>query len=159
DLIAQCGLRFERVERRLGLADPSVDESTVPPPGNLHARRPAQAQDPVHRQESWRRHLPDGRTEAAPWPKTWVANQARPYGIEHDVTANLAKIGLAVDQLGPEPPLQEVPTPLMPSVESLGVDAIDLPHGNRKICLRRLEQQVIVVAHQTVGMATHMMTS
>jgi len=37
------------------------------------------------------------------------------------------------------------------TVEALGVDAIELAHGSRKIGLPRLEQEVVVVVHQAVG--------
>jgi hypothetical protein len=41
----------------------------------------------------------------------------------------------------------------VPSVEALCVDAIQLSHSNREVGLRCFDQQVVVVAHQAVGVA------
>ena len=35
--------------------------------------------------------------------------------------------------------------------EALGIDAIQLPHPDGQIALERLDEQVVVVVHQTVG--------
>ncbi len=51
------------------------------------------------------------------------------------------------------PALKEVSNPLMPPIECLSVYAIELPHANRKISIRGLYDQVIVIVHKTIGMA------
>ena len=43
--------------------------------------------------------------------------------------------------------------PRMAPIEALGIDAIQLPHPRGQIALGRLDEQVVVVVHQTVGMA------
>ena len=52
-----------------------------------------------------------------------------------------------------EAALQEMPDPLVPTIERLRVDAIEKLHPTRQVGIRRLDEQVIVVAHQAVGMA------
>jgi hypothetical protein len=46
-----------------------------------------------------------------------------------------------------------MPRPLVPAVEGLAVHAIELAHGAREIGVGRLQQQVVVIAHETVRMA------
>jgi hypothetical protein len=43
-----------------------------------------------------------------------------------------------------------------PAIETLGVDAVQLPHTFGKIAVRRFDHQVIVVIHQTIGMNSPM---
>ena len=44
----------------------------------------------------------------------------------------------------------------MPAVEGLAVDANELAHSVREIGVGRFQQQVVEIAHQTVGMAEEM---
>src|SRR2546425_8503175 len=46
-----------------------------------------------------------------------------------------------------------MPHPRMAAIEALGVDPVELPHPGGEIPLRGLQQQMVMVAHQTVGMA------
>jgi hypothetical protein len=41
----------------------------------------------------------------------------------------------------------------MTFIKKLCIDAVQLPHTQREIAVRRLDQEVIVVVHQAVGMA------
>jgi hypothetical protein len=41
----------------------------------------------------------------------------------------------------------------VPPIESLGIDAIELPHSPAEIALRGLNEQMIVIIHQAIGMA------
>jgi hypothetical protein len=43
--------------------------------------------------------------------------------------------------------------PAVSSVESLGIDPVELPHPPAEIALRGLDEQMIVIIHQAVGMA------
>ncbi len=43
--------------------------------------------------------------------------------------------------------------PAVPPIEGLGVDTVELAHPPRQVRLRGLNQQVVVVVHQAVGMA------
>lgn len=46
-----------------------------------------------------------------------------------------------------------MPHPSVPSIEGLSVNPIELAHAQGKITLRGFYQEVVVVIHQTVGMA------
>lgn len=82
--------------------------------------------------------------------------EASPYRVEHDVAADGVQIGLPVDQLGVEAAFQHVPRPPVLTIEPLAADAVELPHGARELGVGGLQQQVIMIAHQTVGMAEGM---
>lgn len=47
--------------------------------------------------------------------------------------------------------LKNMPLAMMATVEALGVDAIQVTHAPRQIGLRRFDQQVIMIRHQTIG--------
>ena len=46
--------------------------------------------------------------------------------------------------------------PLMSFIKKLGIDAIQLAHAERQVSLRRFNKQMIVVVHETVGVADPM---
>ena len=48
--------------------------------------------------------------------------------------------------------LEQMACPLMTFIEKLCIDAVQLPHTQREIAVRRLDQEMIVVVHQAVGM-------
>ena len=52
-----------------------------------------------------------------------------------------------------ESPLKQMSNPLVPPVETLSVNAVELAHADRKVRLGRLHQQVIMIGHQAVGAA------
>lgn len=39
----------------------------------------------------------------------------------------------------------------MLAVESLGIDAVDMPHGTGDVAFRCVNQHVVMVGHETVG--------
>lgn len=51
---------------------------------------------------------------------------------------------------------KQLPVALMISVESLGVDTIDVSHAAGNIGIRGLDQKMIVVRHQAVDGNTHL---
>jgi len=44
-----------------------------------------------------------------------------------------------------------MPHPVVAAVEGLGVCAVEAPHAGDQIALRGLDEQVIMVAHQAIG--------
>ena len=58
-------------------------------------------------------------------------------------------MGFHLDQDGLEAPL--VPHAPVAAIESLGVDAVELPHSARQRRFERLEQKVVVIAHEHEG--------
>lgn len=103
------------------------------------------------------RHLVEsgGSPVAGPRILPDILDHAGPHGIEHDVPAQFKKVRLPVHNDGLKPPLQHMPYPPMPPVEGLRVDAVQLAHGFGQIGVRRFEEQVEVIGHQTVGMTKH----
>ncbi len=49
--------------------------------------------------------------------------------------------------------LEQMPCPLMAFIKKLCIDAVQLPHTEGEVSVGRLDQEVIVVVHQAVGMA------
>jgi hypothetical protein len=52
-----------------------------------------------------------------------------------------------------ESSLKQVPYPTVALIESLGIDAVQLPHAYRKISVGRINKQMVMIVHQAVGMA------
>lgn len=50
-------------------------------------------------------------------------------------------------------PLEQMACSLMALIKKLCVDAVQLPHTQGEVTVRRLDQEVIVVVHHAVGMA------
>jgi len=50
------------------------------------------------------------------------------------------------------PALEQMPRPLMTFIKKLRIDAVQLPHTQGEIAVRRFDQEVIVVVHQAVSM-------
>jgi hypothetical protein len=49
--------------------------------------------------------------------------------------------------------LKEVTNPTMPLIESLRVDTVQLAHAYRKIPIRCINEQMVMILHQAVGVA------
>jgi hypothetical protein len=88
---------------------------------------------------------------ATPTPLLRTCNHAGPNGVEHYIPDQLQEIRLAVNYNGLVPPLEDVPHTSMMSIEALCVDPVQLAHARGKIAIQGLNNQVIVVGHQAVG--------
>jgi len=60
---------------------------------------------------------------------------------------------LLVNQDFLESPLEDVSGTSVVPVEELGIDAVDLAHAEGEVRIRCLDEKVIMVVHETVGMA------
>ena len=58
-----------------------------------------------------------------------------------------------------EPALKQVPNPLVTAVKTLSVDSVELAHADGEIGLRCFNQQMIMIRHQTVGVADPTVTT
>lgn len=108
---------------------------------------------PLEREERVRRAAFEHCSIAAPAPLTWLAAESRSNRVEGDVARDLEEVRVVLDQDGVEASLEEVPAGRMDVVESLRVSAVEALHANREISIPRLDEKVVVVWHQTVGMA------
>jgi hypothetical protein len=82
-----------------------------------------------------------------------MRHQLGAHRIQHHIPAKCEQVGVFFDEDRGEPSQEEMPDPMMPTVVRLRVAAIELAHAEREIGLRRFNEQMIVVIHQTVGVA------
>ncbi len=91
----------------------------------------------------------------------WIAGPGIPLGLLHHIRANgiqdhvpadFQKMAVLLNQDRLVPALKEMPCPAMPFVEELGIDAIQLPHAYGEIAVRSLDEQMIMIGHEAVGM-------
>ena len=67
------------------------------------------------------------------------------------MAAKLEEVRFALDQDRLVAALEDVPDPPVPTVETLGEDAVQLPHAAGQVRRRRFDEQVVVVVHQAPG--------
>jgi hypothetical protein len=79
------------------------------------------------------------------------ACEACAHRIQRDVPREHEKIHLAFDDDALEAALQQVPYPIMPAVEMLGICAVHRAHAARQIRLWGLGEQMVVIAHEAIG--------
>jgi len=77
----------------------------------------------------------------------------RPDRIEHHISARLKKMAILLHQNSLKPSLKEVSYPAMPLIESLRIDTVQLPHAYRKISVRGINEQMVMIVHQAIGVA------
>lgn len=76
-------------------------------------------------------------------------------GLSQDVPADFPKVAVPVHELGAETPLQHMAAPLMSPIEPLRVHTVQLSHCDREIRRGCLDQQVVVIAHEAIGVTEH----
>ena len=67
------------------------------------------------------------------------------------MAAKLEEVRFALDQDRLVAALEDVPDPPVPTVETLGEDAVQLPHAAGQVRRRRFDEQVVVVVHLAPG--------
>jgi hypothetical protein len=77
----------------------------------------------------------------------------RPDRVEYHISARLKKMAILLHQDCLKPSLKEVPYPAMPLIESLRIDTVQLPHAYRKISVGCINEQMVMIVHQAVGVA------
>jgi hypothetical protein len=77
----------------------------------------------------------------------------RPDRIEYHISARLKKMAILLHQNCLKPSLKEVPYPAMPLIESLRIDTVQLPHAYRKIPVGCINEQMVMIVHQAIGVA------
>lgn len=71
--------------------------------------------------------------------------------VAMNVADNLQQVGIGTDENGLIAPFEKLPFAEMPAVEALGVYAVDVAHASGNIGIGGLDQQMIVVGHQTIS--------
>jgi hypothetical protein len=74
--------------------------------------------------------------------------------IQDDIARKLEQVGLALDEDGPEAAVEKVSFMPVAPVEPLRVHTVQPLHAERDVAVRRFDQEVIVVRHQAVRMAS-----
>lgn len=62
-------------------------------------------------------------------------------------------MALFFDDYRLESPLEYMANSLVPPIEGLSVNAVQMPHPHGKIAVRCLDQEMIVVVHEAISMA------
>jgi hypothetical protein len=62
-------------------------------------------------------------------------------------------MAVLLDEDGFVPSLEQVPGPAVAFVEELRVDAVQLPHAEGKVAVRGLDEKMVMVGHEAVGVA------
>ena len=92
----------------------------------------------------------------APLPFLRLFSPMSPNGVKDNVPAQFEKIAVFIDNDLFVPSLEDVAGLLVLPVVSLGIDAVYLSHSPRKVSLRGFNDQMVVVIHETIGMAEPM---
>ncbi len=71
--------------------------------------------------------------------------------VGEDVFEGPLVLPFGLDHSGPEAAPEDVVLPAVPLVEGAGVLAVQVPHALGEVRLRRLDEQVVVVAEQAAG--------
>jgi hypothetical protein len=74
-------------------------------------------------------------------------------GIKHDVAAYFQKVAVLLDEDGFVPSLQQMARPSVAPVKELDVDTVQLAHANRQVAIWGFDHEMIVIAHEAVGVA------
>jgi hypothetical protein len=108
---------------------PLSDESPVSLPG-YGSFAVEQTQNPVGREKV--RLLPQARSSAiaTPSPGLGLLNESRTHRIQYNIAAQLKKVVIFLYQDRLETPLKDVTGFIVPSVISLGIDAVELAHAD-----------------------------
>jgi len=89
----------------------------------------------------------------APCPRIRMLYHARTNGIQHNIAADFKEMTVFLDENALVPSLEKMPRPVVVLIECLGIDPVQLPHAEREIPFRRFDEEMIVVVHETIGMA------
>jgi hypothetical protein len=68
-----------------------------------------------------------------------------------NIPDQLQQIGVSVQKNRLVPTPKQLPVATVKPVVPLGVNPVDLPHASGYIGIRRLDQEMVVVRHQTIG--------
>ncbi|MFN8188465.1 MAG: hypothetical protein U0R69_15450 [Gaiellales bacterium] len=131
--------------------DTLADEGPVAPTRNGQVL-PELAKDPVDKEE-WRGRLQSrGSPVARPRPTPRTRANAGPDRVQNDIASKLEQVGLTLDENRRVTALKHVTDAPMPAVEALRMVAPHLLHPASQVGPRSLDEEVVVIAHQTVGM-------
>jgi hypothetical protein len=86
-----------------------------------------------------------------PLPELRSFNHPGSHGIQDNISAYFQKMAVFLDQYRLVATLKQVSVPAVIFVEELRVDTIELPHAEGQIAFRRLDEKVVMVGHEGIG--------
>lgn len=132
------------------LIDPPGDELTVF--FNRLGLRPAElTEDPIRGQAGVGQFITRRGQVTGPFPVPRLLHHAGSDRVQDHVTANFQKMRIFLDNDRLVSALEEMAGPPAPVIEELGIDPVHLTHAEAEVPVRGLDEEMIVVVHQTVG--------
>ncbi len=110
-------------------------------------------QQPLGLQPGLRGRAADGGVVAAPGPLVWQGADACAHGVEAGVAGQFQQVGFALHDDGFKAALKDMAYAPIRAVVGLGVHAVELAHACAQVAVHRLDNDVVVVVHQAVGVA------
>jgi hypothetical protein len=92
--------------------------------------------------------------EPDPGPRPRVVDEAALGRVRRDVVPGLLELLVADDRARRVAVAEDVPVPVVADIEALGVATIEPLHEDVEVCVRALEQEVVVDDHQAIRPAT-----
>jgi hypothetical protein len=80
-----------------------------------------------------------------------LCDHLRPNRVEDHIAAQLQQMCVLLHEDGVVPALEEMADQVMPAIEGLGIDAVEVPHAASQIGLWCFQEQMVVVVHQAIG--------
>ena len=106
---------------------------------------------PSVRQPRWRGFGANHGSIGVPRPVVDPRHHPGPHGIEYDIARQFQEVGIFLHQDGFVTPLEYLSDPTISAVDVLRENAIELAHASGKVPFNRLDPEMVVVAHQAIG--------
>ena len=116
--------------------------------------RPELPENPVGPQPVGRLCVSHRRPITAPGPLSGIGHQVGPDRIQHHIAAEVQQVCLFFHQDRGEAALKEMSHSSVSAVVHLRVAAVQLAHAEGEVRLRRFNEEMIVIVHQTIGITT-----
>jgi len=68
-----------------------------------------------------------------------------------NVARQVQKVFIGIDQDGLVTPSEQCTVAALVAVEKLGIHAVEMPHAAAEIPERRMQQQMVMIVHQAIG--------
>ena len=86
-----------------------------------------------------------------------MSNEPGSHRVQRDVAGNSEEVRFFLYQFRRETRLKQMTDAVVSAIERLCVGSVQLTHGERDISVGNLQQEMVVVAHQAIGVTEHIM--
>ena len=97
--------------------------------------------------------MPRSGQVAGPFPVIGEFYHASSDRVQDNVAADFKEVGVLLDDYGLVPSLEKVAGSMALVIEELGVDTIHLAHAESEVPVRGLDEKMVMVVHEAVGVA------